>query len=488
MNYLTDYTKFAIITICLLALSATVFGDVKIKSKQTMSGQTYENTTYIKGKRQRTETMSGMMINLTQCDLRRGVQINPNTKTYMINAFNQAVENQNVSATQTDGVVRAGGTVTTTITTKDTGERKQMFGFPAKHLIITMETVSSANACAVSNTKMEFDGWYIDAEFALDCDQNVNYQNYKSTKKSGCQDKFQIKQIGTAKRGYPVYEKMTMFDQSGKESFSTVSEVVELSKATLNADLFEVPSDYREVADASAMYSSTMSNSTNMSSNSNGMNTSTPNNSGISRNVENMAQNASNAASSDVGAKKAGVIRIGMANVKTGAVGEGLSAADLAAAIQNSLAEYLKTPGVELVRIEAKLPSAITAEAKEKECDYIIFANVSHKKGGGGGFGGVFGKVIAPAIGQTGIGQTGSTVGNVAGQVATRSIVTAGSMSANVKSKDQITLDINLQIVSGAAALTKKYNGKAKSDGEDIITPLIEQAAQAIVDAVFSKH
>ena len=37
----------------------------------------------------------------------------------------------------------AGGKVTTTITTKDTGERKQMFGFTAKHLIITMETVGA---------------------------------------------------------------------------------------------------------------------------------------------------------------------------------------------------------------------------------------------------------------------------------------------------------------------------------------------------------
>ncbi len=481
MNYLTNYTKFAIITICLLALSATAFGDVKIKSRQTMSGQTFENTTYIKGKRQRTEMMNGMSVNLTQCDLRRGVQLNPNTKTYMVSAFDQdqsAIQNPQ-SQIKNDGVVRAGGTVTTTITTKDTGERKQMFGFTAKRLIITMETVSSADACAVTNTKMEMDGWYIDAEFALDCDQYSGYQNYGS-KKTGCQDKYQFKQNGAAKRGFPVYEKMTMFDGKGKESFSTVTEVIELSKATLNADLFEIPADYREVSDASAMYAATIPNSTAMSD----VNSTSTSNSGMSQNVKTMAQNSSNAGSTEVGAKKAGVIRIGMANVKTGAVGEGLSAADLAAAVQNSLSEYLKTPGVELVQLEAKLPSAITAEAKEKECDYVIFANVSHKKGGGGGFGGMFGKVIAPAIGQTGLGHTGSTVGNVAGQVATRSIVTAGSMSANVKSKDQITLDINLQTISGAAALTKKYSGKAKSDGEDIITPLIEQAAQSIVDTV----
>jgi hypothetical protein len=40
---------------------------------------------------------------------------------------------------------------------------------------------------------------------------------------------------------------MTSFDATGKESFSVIQEVVELSKATLDAELFEVPADYREV-------------------------------------------------------------------------------------------------------------------------------------------------------------------------------------------------------------------------------------------------
>ena len=70
--------------------------------------------------------------------------------------------------------------MTTTITVKDTGERKQMFGFTAKHLIITMETASSPDACAKNNTKMQTDGWYIDAEFALDCNQNAQYQSLQS--------------------------------------------------------------------------------------------------------------------------------------------------------------------------------------------------------------------------------------------------------------------------------------------------------------------
>lgn len=487
MNYLTKFTRFAILTISLLTLSITALADVKIKSRQTMSGQSYENTTYIKGKRQRTETMGGMMINLTQCDLQRGVQINPNTKTYMINAFNQAVEaNQKVAAPQNDGVVRAGGTVTTTITTKDTGERKQMFGFTAKHLIITMETVSSANACSVNNSKMEFDGWYIDAEFVLDCEQNSQYQNY-NTKKTGCQDKYQIKQNGTAKRGYPVYEKMTMFDEKGKESFSTINEVVELSKATLDQNLFEIPSDYREVSDASAMYAATgnLMNMSGMSGDTDATDAGSATNLPETQNAVNASRNSSNI-STQVGAKKAGVTRIGVTYFKSGGAGEGMNASDLSAVIQNTIAEYLQMPNIELVQLEAKLPSAATAEAAQKECDFVVFGTVSHKNGGSG-FGGMFSKVIAPTIGQTGIGQTGSTVGNVAGQMATVAIVSAGKMAANVKNKDTMTLDLNLQTASGGSVLNKQFKTKAKADGEDIISPLSEQAAQAIVTATGKK-
>ena len=479
------FYKFAILILS-LAATQTAFADVKIKSKQTMSGQSYENTTYIKGKRQRTESMNGVMININQCDLRRGIQISPQTKTYVINEYHRtdaAEPGKPAAGAKPDGVVRAGGTVTTTYTIKDTGERKQMFGFTAKHLIITMETVSSPDACAKNNYKMQTDGWYIDAEFALDCTWNQSGGYTPKGSKPTCQDKYQMKQVGTTKRGYPVYEKMTMFDESGKETVSMVTEVTELSKATLEAGLFDVPADYREVSDASQMYTAASSSSSSMSSSSSAsMGSSRPSSSGVSQSLSKMAQKSSDSSAS-VGAKKEGTVRIGLAGVKTGAVGEGVSAADLSAAIQNTLTQYLKVPNVEVITLDAKLSSAIDSEAKQKECDYVLYINASHKKGGGGGFG-MFSSVIAPAIGRTGIGHTGSVAGNIAGQVATQAIVSAGSASSNIKSKDEVTLDVKLQGVSGAAALAKQFKKKASSNGEDIITPVVEQAAQAIVDAI----
>jgi hypothetical protein len=484
-------TKFAAIIFALVMVSS-VFADVKIKSRQTAGGQSIENTTYIKGKRSRTESMNGAMVNLTQCDLRRNVQINPAARTYLINEFVQAIQNsgQAAASASQNGIAENGGKVTTTITTKDTGERKQMFGYVAKHLIITMETVSSPDACTPNNSKMQMDGWYIDAEFVLDCDYGQQAYGNPSAGKGGCHDKYEIKQVGTVKRGYPVYEKMTMFDQSGKETYSMTNEVVELSKATLEASLFEIPTDYRQVTDASQMYAATSYSASATKTQGTSVSSSVPvqsyNDSALAQNLRNASSNVQTDAPA-VGAKKAGTIRIGLAAVKTGAVGDGINAADLAAAVRNSLAEYLKVPNIEVINLDAKLASAVEAEAKEKECDFIIYANVSHKKGGGGGFGGMFGQALGMTVARTGIGATGSTVGNIAGQVATQTIVTATTLSASVKPKDEILLDLRVNKLGATDVAVKQFKAKAKSGGEDIISQVVEQASQAIVDAVSAK-
>lgn len=466
------FSLFAILTI-----TSGVFADTKVKIRQTMSGQSYENTTYIKGKRERSEQNMGgsQMVTITQCDLKRSLQVMPVSKTYLVNSWEAS---QTAPATTTTKTVSAptikGGVVTTTVTIKDTGERKKMFGYEARHLIITMETASSPEACNKTKTKMETDGWYIDATFGVDCDME-RYASYstKYSAKGGCQDKFEMKQNGTGKRGYPLYEKMTMFDENGKETFTTVSEVLEFSKATLDDALFDVPADYREVKNPAELYQ-TASYSNNANSN----DYNAPTTSGMSQNVQNLSKNNS-APSTEVGAKKEGVIRLGLVGVKVNAVGEGLNASDLSQAIQNTLADYLKGTKVELVQIEAKLPSAIAEEAKSKECDFVLYANVSHKKGGGG-FGG-FGKVLGTVVQQTGGGAWGNTTANVAGAVVSRTIV-AATLSNNVKAKDEISLDIKLQ-KGEANAFSKQYKAKAKSDGEDIISPMIEQIAQAILDA-----
>ncbi|MBS1797526.1 MAG: hypothetical protein JSS81_27125 [Acidobacteria bacterium] len=481
--------RYFLLLVLTAVFTVSAFADVKIKSRQTMSGQTNENTTYIKGKRQRTEQNVGstQMITLTQCDLKRGIQLNPQAQVYIVNSWadDASVPTTTTVAGNTKTEVKKGGVVTTTITTKDTGETKKMFGFTAHHLIITTETEASADACTpMKKTKMVTDGWYIDAAFQLDCDYQMRNGYGSNNYGGGCRDKYDVKQIGTAKRGYPVLEKMTMYDETGKETFSMTNEVIELSNTTLDAALFDVPQGWREVKDQQSLYTASSSSSSNSPSVAGYSTTgaSTPvDNSGLSSTISSKNAQSSVGPTNAVAPKKDGTIRIGLAGVKTGAVGEGINAAELAGAIQNTLQQYLKGTKVEIVPLEAKLQSAVDAEAQEKQCDYVLNATVSHKKGGGGF--GMFGK-IAPVLGTVvPMAGMGSTAGQVAGQVATQAIYSAASASSSIKPKDELTLDIVLK--NGAnAALTKQFKAKAKSAGEDIISPLVEQAAQAIVDTV----
>jgi hypothetical protein len=492
------FIQFVFMLTC-IGSGAIAYADVKIKTRQTMSGQTYDGTTYIKGKRQRTESSMNPVVSVTQCDLRRNLDIAPQTKTYKIDIWGQdegmvqttpATASKTASPTPTPTPQR-GGLITTTVTTKDTGERKKMFGYTARHIIQTMETASTPDACTPVKNKMEIDGWYIDAEFASDC-QMDRYNNWRSpSEKPNCRDRHETTQICGGRTGYPVYTKTTMFGDNGEETHTFTSEVIELSQATLDAALFDVPSDYREVKNSTELYSQTMASSSASGMSGSGRTQSAAGtdvdanenpNSGLSANVKNMSK-ATSSVSTTVGEKKPGVVRLGLATVKTGSVGDGMNASQLASGVGNSLAEYLKAPNIELVQLEARLASQIDLEAKQKECDFVIYTNVAHKKGGGG-FGKFMGGGGGALIGNVAsLGGYGGYGGAVAGQVAANAVYTAASMSASVKSKDELTLDIKLQAPGNTApALAKQLKAKAKSDGEDIITPLIEQAAQAIMD------
>ncbi|HEX6715923.1 MAG TPA: hypothetical protein VF088_02360 [Pyrinomonadaceae bacterium] len=463
--------RTAISVACLLTLSAIASADVKIKSRQTSGGQTYENTSYIKGKRQRSETNNGQMVVVQQCDLRRNIQIMPQAKVYMIQPYDEpAAANATNTTAQVSqpGVVKKGGVVTSTVTSRDTGERKQMFGYTARHILTTMEMKSSPDACSQMNTKMEIDGWYIDAAFVLDCDMSQAYANYRPHVSSGgCRDRYETKQIGAARKGYPVWEKTTMFGPNGVESFSTLNEVVEISQATLEPSLFDVPEGYREVKDFASAFSAGMTTPDSS-------NTSNPS-SGAAANTNITSTTSTTPAANELGPKRAGVIRLGVPAVRPGNVAEGMNANDLALAVQNTLIQQLKTTSIEVVAIQAT-GAAIQAEARQKDCDYIVFANVSHKKGGGG-----FGSVLSSSVGRV---ASNVGYGSTAAAVATNVAITA-AVAQNIKAKDEVTLDVRLERPgSTTPSFAQQYKGKAKSAGEDIITPLCQQATQAMVAAV----
>ncbi|HXG93340.1 MAG TPA: hypothetical protein VNN73_13415 [Blastocatellia bacterium] len=478
--------------IALLCAATAATADVKVKTKTTVGGQSFEGTTYIKKTRQRSEQNFGpvSMATITQCDLRRSIMINEKAKTYIITPFGTP-DSTSAQAPAAEGPkpksepTRRGGIITFTNNVVDTGERKQMFGLTARHLKITMTTESSPDACNPAKMKMEMDGWYVDFEYSFDCEMSraqvaSNLQRHKPD----CVDEFRFKTTGTGKLGYPLIQTMIMYDDNGREVSRITIETVELSTATLDPALFDIPAGYTEAKNIQELYtgsimSSLPSMSARKSSREEAATASTPS---AMPSTANAATNIPGLTSASA-PKKEGAIRIGLVMPKA-QMSDGVNAMVAAEAVRNTFARDLNRPTVEVIALNARAPQQAIDEAKQSQCDYVLFSGLTQKKGGGGMFGKIAGN-IGGAVAST-IPYGSSTGGAAARAAAATAIYTTAEIAASVKAKDEITLDYRLETTDGAAKPVIETSGKAKakSDGEDVITPMIEKAATAILAAV----
>lgn len=156
--------------------------------------------------------------------------------------------------------------------------------------------------------------------------------------------------------------------------------------------------------------------------------------------------------------------------------------AQAAEAVSNTFKSYLAGPTIEIVALTARLPSQAAEEAKQGGCDYVLYTSLIHKKGGG-----FLGKALGDAARSSvwNIPGGGSTVGTIARSAAISGVYTAASLAASIKAKDELTLGYKLDAVDGTKpSLVGTEKAKAKSDGEDVLTPLIEKAAESIVAAM----
>jgi hypothetical protein len=479
--------------------AAAASADVKVKTRNSFGGpggQSTESTVYIKGKRQRMESQGGVA-NVTQCDLRRTLMLNGMTKTYTVSSWDEGDtggETRPATAAGPAQPVRKGGVVTTTVTTTDTGERKQMFGYTARRIKTSMVTESSPEACSPVKSRIDTDGWYIDLAIEFDCGDRAASGYTQRAEQGGCRDEHRMKQIGSAKLGYPAMVTTTMYDQAGQPSYTMTQEVLEISKATLDAALFDVPADYRQVKDASEMYSAGALAAAAGQGLDNGSSAGTKSSPSANTGDDDDDAGAANSMKVNapstqgmlaVGPKQPGMVRVGVVTTKATAA-EGMDSNALAEAIRNTLIGYLRGPAVEIVALDASVPMQVEAEARQKECDYVIHTTATHKKGGGGGFGG-FMKKAAPVVGAVPVGGiAGSAGGAAAAHATTTAVYTAAHVAGSVKAKDELTLEYTLQ-KAGTAVASNKLKAKANSDGEDIISRLAEQVATVVLAQAAAK-
>jgi hypothetical protein len=135
-----------------------------------------------------------------------------------------------------------------------------MFGLQARHLIITQEMESSVDSCnGPHKTKMEFDGWYVDFSAEFNCPANAPSTDMpQSPTRPDCVDRIVAKSSGTAKPGFLLDGTMKMYGEDGTVQMTQTTETLELTRATLDPALFDIPANYREVTNSQDLYSMSM--------------------------------------------------------------------------------------------------------------------------------------------------------------------------------------------------------------------------------------
>jgi hypothetical protein len=198
---------------------------------------------------------------IQQCDARRSFMLNLDAREYT----SAELDERGVPKGFKPAVIRhkepGRGSVEIFIDSVDTGERKEMFGRAARHIVTHERRVASPDGCQQSMSS-ETDGWYIDLDVpSVSCHTAPRITPREGSTaisvlgSSSCLQKLEVHRTGVTETGFPVklttttHTTLTQPDGSQKDYTNTFeSEVTELSEAPLDPALFEVPAGFKLVS------------------------------------------------------------------------------------------------------------------------------------------------------------------------------------------------------------------------------------------------
>lgn len=240
-----------------------VLADYKVSQRTSVGGEGGQTITiYQKGVRQRRETkmempemtpemiamMEGMgkglpviPTHISQCDLKQDIFLSEKNRSYFIDYYDWSTLPPAKLAARPNQKVVIKGTVTSDSSFVDSGKRQQMFGLSARWLKATQIIESSADSCdGASSVKIEQEGWFV----TLSLESESCPVQRPPSASGGCRPRVITKRA--ANPGTMLTGTMKMYD-GNKLSGSFEIETLDVSKATLDPALFDVPKDFAEV-------------------------------------------------------------------------------------------------------------------------------------------------------------------------------------------------------------------------------------------------
>jgi hypothetical protein len=252
---------------------------IKMTVRFAASGMSGEQTIYIRGDRRRMDYRNATggakradgssdmrygphIASITRCDLGQMLESNLDAREYRAvpyppNPFTK--EQMEARGIKPQSGVPSEPTLLLETTTVDTGERREVFGHTARHVITTRKQTPLEGSQSQPQETVT-DGWYIDLDNRISCDRKWRegahaYVYARSFTDSRAPDRPKFVDVGKPEAGFAVDLKTTtrgtyaMPDGTRKES-TTTSEmaVAQLQEGPLDAAVFEVPAGFRQVA------------------------------------------------------------------------------------------------------------------------------------------------------------------------------------------------------------------------------------------------
>lgn len=257
-------------TFLMLGLTIPALADLQLRIRNTEGSRSYESIIYFKGLRQRKEFLGskdtrtpGSAAVIYLCDLKQYVILNHADRTYLFQPYQNGDEwlmeaQARMSREQRETTpARSRGVLIETFNVIDTGERKQMFGYTARHIKTVTTWESSPKSCKLRLIR-ETDGWYVDLLYGTECSSDLSGFQISDLlavdAANPCFDfftrnKYAVarKQVGMARFGFPMMLTIKDYKEDGR-ALQRAQEVIEIKTDELDQALFEVPAGYAQFA------------------------------------------------------------------------------------------------------------------------------------------------------------------------------------------------------------------------------------------------
>jgi hypothetical protein len=241
---------------------------IKMTIRNRFQDISIDSTIYLQSDRRREEYRNSqgqqkgpLLASITRCDLGQQFELNLEAAQYVSAPYPLkpiTQEQAKALGLNTPQVPQSGKpTLRIETTTRDTGERKEIFGYTARHVIANSKQIPLEGSHAEAEDTVT-DGWYIDLDSQISCEPKfpkgaVAYV-YASGRGLPPPDTPQFVNVGVPENGFAVQltrtSKSTFTLPDGtkrKDELNFETRVVQLEKGSIDPGVFEIPSGFKQV-------------------------------------------------------------------------------------------------------------------------------------------------------------------------------------------------------------------------------------------------